>query len=83
LLVEAGFSPLAAIRMATSGGAKFLRVDDRVGTLAPGMQADLLLVDGKPDVDIKELGRIDVVFRNGIAYDPKRLQDAVRGKIGR
>jgi imidazolonepropionase-like amidohydrolase len=83
LLVEAGFSPLEALRMATSGGAKFLRVDDRVGTLAPGMQADLLLVDGKPDVDIKELGRIDVVFRNGIGYDPKRLQDAVRGTIGR
>ena len=83
LLVDAGFSPLEAIRMATSGGAKFLRVDDRVGTLAPGMQADLLVIDGKPDIDIKELGRIDVVFRNGIAYDPKRLQDAVRGKIGR
>jgi imidazolonepropionase-like amidohydrolase len=82
-LVEAGFSPLDAIRMATSGGAKFLRVDDRVGTLAPGLQADLLVVDGRPDADIKELGRIDVVFRNGIAYDPKQLQDAVRGKIGR
>lgn len=83
LLVEAGFSPLDVIRMATSGGAGFLRISDRVGTLAPGMQADLLLIDGKPDSDIKELSRIDVVFRNGIAYDPKRLQDAVRGKIGR
>jgi imidazolonepropionase-like amidohydrolase len=83
LLVEAGFSPLEVLRMATHDGAKFLRVGDRVGTLRPGMQADLLLIDGKPDVDIADLGHIDLVFRNGIAYDPKRLVDAVRGRIGR
>ena len=83
LLVDAGFAPLEVLRMATSDGAKFLRVDDRVGTLRPGMQADLLIVDGKPDASIAELGRIDLVFKNGIAYDPKKLLEAVRGKIGR
>lgn len=69
--------------MATHDGAKFLRVDDRVGTLRPGMQADVLLIDGKPDTNIADLLRLDLVFRNGIAYDPKRLLDSVRGKIGR
>ena len=83
LLVAAGFSPLEAIRIATAEGARVLGIDERVGTLRAGRQADLLLVDGKPDQDIAQLGRIDLVFRNGIAYDPVKLRDSVRGKIGR
>ncbi len=47
------------------------------------MQADLLLVNGNPDEDIAEIGKLDLVFKNGIAYDPARLRDSVRGKIGR
>ena len=83
LLVEAGFTPLEAIRIATYAGAKFQGIDDRVGTLAVGKQADLLLVDGKPDEDIAQLGRIDLVFKNGIAFDSKRMKQDLRGKIGR
>jgi imidazolonepropionase-like amidohydrolase len=83
LLVEAGFTPLEAIRIATYAGAKFQGVDNRVGTLAVGKQADILLIDGKPDEDITQLGRIDLVFKNGIAFDPTRLKDSLRGKIGR
>jgi imidazolonepropionase-like amidohydrolase len=55
----------------------------RVGFLAVGKQADLVLVDGKPDEDIAQSTRIDLVFRNGIAYDRKKLIDSVRGKVGR
>jgi imidazolonepropionase-like amidohydrolase len=58
-------------------------VGDRVGTVAAGKQADLLLVDGRPDEDLAQLSRIDLVFKNGIAYDPKKLAESVRGKIGR
>jgi imidazolonepropionase-like amidohydrolase len=83
LLGEAGFAPLDVIRIGTSEGARYLGVFDRVGSIAPGKQADLLLIDGKPDEDLKELGRIDLVFKNGIAYDPKKLIESVRGKIGR
>ena len=83
LLGEAGFTPLQAIRFATSEGARFLGVGDRVGTVAAGKQADLLLVDGRPDEDLAQLSRIDLVFKNGIAYDPKKLAESVRGKIGR
>jgi imidazolonepropionase-like amidohydrolase len=83
LLVEAGFAPLEVIRIATLSGARFQGIDDRVGTLAPGKQADLLLIDGRPDEDIVQIGRIDLVFKNGIAYDPKRLRENLRGKIGR
>jgi imidazolonepropionase-like amidohydrolase len=51
--------------------------------VAAGKQADLILVDGKPDEDITQLSRIDMVWRDGIAYDPKKLIDSVRGRIGR
>jgi imidazolonepropionase-like amidohydrolase len=83
LLVEAGFTPVEVIRIATLAGAKFQGIDDRVGTLAEGKQADLLLIDGKPDENIKELGRIELVFKDGIAFDSKRLRESLRGKIGR
>jgi imidazolonepropionase-like amidohydrolase len=83
LLAAAGFSPLEVIRIATSEGARTQGIGQRVGTLRTGMQADLLLVNGNPDEDIAQIGKIDLVFRNGIAYDPARLRDSVRGKIGR
>jgi imidazolonepropionase-like amidohydrolase len=83
LLATAGFAPLAIIRMATADGATVQGLADRVGTLRPGLQADFLLIDGKPDEDIAQLGRIDLVFRDGIAYDPGKLRESVRGKIGR
>ena len=83
LLVQAGFTPLEAIRFATQAGARFQRIDDRVGTVATSKQADLLLVNGKPDQDIAQIGAIDLVFKDGIAYDAVRLRDSLRGKIGR
>jgi imidazolonepropionase-like amidohydrolase len=54
-----------------------------VGSIAPGKQADLVLIDGRPDEDITHLGKIDLVFKDGIAYDPKKLVESVRGRIGR
>jgi imidazolonepropionase-like amidohydrolase len=83
LLVEAGFSPLHAIRIATLEGARFQRIDARVGSIAPGKQADLVLIDGNPDEEIEQLAKIDLVFKEGIAYDPRKLVDSVKGKIGR
>ncbi len=83
LLVEAGFTPLEAIRIATLNGAKFQKIDARVGSIEEGKQADLILVDGKPDQDIKDLSRVDLVFKDGIAYDAKKLTADVRGKVGR
>jgi len=83
LLVDAGFKPLEAIRIATWNGAKFQHLDDRIGSLEAGKQADLILVNGKPDEDIKDLSKIDLVFKHGIAYDPRKLIDAARGKVGK
>jgi predicted amidohydrolase YtcJ len=48
LLVEAGFTPVEAIKIATLNGAKFLGEDARIGSIVPGKQADLMVVKGNP-----------------------------------
>ena len=83
LLNEAGFTPLEVIRFATFNGARYQGIDDRVGTLAAGKQADFILVNGKPDEDIKQLSKIDLVFKQGIAYDSMKMRESLKGKIGR
>jgi enamidase len=82
LLVEAGFSPVEAIRIGTLNGATYLGRADRVGRVAVGMQADLMLVDGNPAVSIADLRRVDTVFRAGVGFDPVKLIDSVRGRVG-
>jgi imidazolonepropionase-like amidohydrolase len=82
LLVEAGFTPFEAIQICTQNGAKFMGVDKEVGTIAPGMAADLILVKGAPDKDIRDIERVDTVFKDGVGYDPQKLIDAVRGHVG-
>lgn len=83
LLVEAGFTPLEAISLATLNGAKFLGVDDRVGTIAEGKQADLILIDGRPDEAIESVTKVAMVFRDGVAWNPAALIESVRGTVGR
>jgi imidazolonepropionase-like amidohydrolase len=83
LLVEAGFTPLQTLSMATLTGAKFLGVDDQVGSIEIGKRADLVLVEGQPDVDIDSVQNVALVFKDGVAYDPAALIDSVRGSVGR
>jgi imidazolonepropionase-like amidohydrolase len=82
LLVEAGFSPLEAIHIATENGAVYLDRDDRTGTLAAGKQADLVLVKGNPSQQIEDVENVETVFKAGIGYDSKQLIDSVRGQVG-
>ena len=81
ILVEAGFTPLEAIHIATQNGATFLGRDD-VGTIAPGKRADLVVVDGNPARDIHDIEKVETVFKDGVGYDSKKLIDAVRGNVG-
>lgn len=82
LLVEAGFRPVEAIKIATSNGAEVLGEDERIGTLAPGRQADVVVVNGDPSTDITALEKVVVVFKDGIGFDPDKLVDSVRGSVG-
>ena len=82
LLVEAGFATLEAIRIATLNGARYLGRDKQVGSLAPGKQADLIVVRGNPDRDIKDIEKVETVFKDGVGYDPEKLIASAKGAVG-
>jgi hypothetical protein len=82
LLVEAGLSPLQAIQVLTQNGATYLGQQDRIGTLAPGKQADLVLIKGDPSKNIDDIENVETVFKVGVGYDSKKLIDSVRGQVG-
>jgi imidazolonepropionase-like amidohydrolase len=82
LLVEAGFSPLEAISIGTLNGAKYLGRDARIGSIALGKQADLVVVAGNPSTTIADIRRVDTVFKNGVGFDPQKLVESVRGQVG-
>jgi imidazolonepropionase-like amidohydrolase len=82
LLVEAGFTPVEAIRIATLNGATFLGEESRIGTLAPGKQADVVIVRGNPSANIADIRNVELVFKGGIGYDPEKLIESIRGLVG-
>ena len=79
LLVEAGFTPLQAIRIATLNGAIYLGRQDRIGSVAAGKNADLLVVRGDPSARIDDIENVEIVFKDGAGYDPAKLLDPVTG----
>ena len=64
-LVMAGYSSMKGVLSVTSEAARALGVDDNVGTLEPGKQADVLVIDGNPAEDIKDLWKVADVFFSG------------------
>jgi imidazolonepropionase-like amidohydrolase len=82
LLVEAGFTPLEAIHIATSNGAQFLGEQDSIGTLAVGKHADLIVVHGDPSTKISDIENVELVFKDGVGYDSAKLINSVRGQVG-
>ncbi len=82
LLVEAGFSPVEAIQIATQNGAKYLGLSDRLGTIEPGKQADLVVINGNPAQSIADIRHVELVFKQGVGYDPAKLIAAVKGTVG-
>jgi hypothetical protein len=82
LLVEAGFTPAQAIAIGTENGARFLGREHDIGSVAAGKHADLILVHGDPATRIEDIENVEVVFKDGVGYDPQRLVDSVRGQVG-
>ena len=83
LLVDAGFSPVDAIRIGTLNGATYLGLANRIGSIEVGKDADLLLVRGDPSMKISDVEAVDTVFKDGVGYDPEALLASVRGRFGR
>jgi imidazolonepropionase-like amidohydrolase len=82
LLVEAGFTPPEAIKIASLNGAKFLGEDARIGSIAAGKQADLVVVKGNPAANIGDIERVEIVFKDGVGYDSEKLIQSVQGLVG-
>lgn len=82
LLVEAGFTPLEAIQIASFNGSKFLGEDSRIGSIAVGKQADLMVVNGNPAAQIADIEKVEMVFKDGVGYDTEKLIQSVQGLVG-
>jgi hypothetical protein len=82
LLVDGGFTPLEAIRIATLNGALFLGLADKIGSIGVGKQADLVVIDGDPSRRIGDIEKVTTVFKDGVGFDPAKLLESVRGHVG-
>jgi len=82
LLVEAGFTPLEAIKIASLNGARFLGEDAHIGSIAIGKQADLMIVKGNPAANIADIEKVEIVFKDGVGYDSEKLIQSVQGLVG-
>jgi hypothetical protein len=82
LLVEAGFSPVEAIKIATLNGATYLGKQDQIGTIATGKNADLVVIKGDPASHISDIENVEIVFKDGVGYDSQKLIDSVKGRYG-
>lgn len=82
LLVEAGFTPIEAIHIATFNGAQYLGELDHIGTIAAGKQADLVVIKGDPSKKIEDVENVETVFKDGVGYDSAKLIESVRGLVG-
>jgi imidazolonepropionase-like amidohydrolase len=82
LLVEAGFTPVEAIRIASLNGATYLGRQDQIGSIAVGKNADLVVMKGDPATHITDIENVEIVFKDGLGYDTAKLLDSVKGHYG-
>jgi imidazolonepropionase-like amidohydrolase len=80
LLVQSGLSPAAALAAATINNARALNQQDRLGTVAAGKLADIVILNADPTVDIRNTRRIHAVVRGGMICDPAAILQAVPSK---
>ena len=82
LLVEAGFTPVQAIRIATLNGAIFEGKQRSIGSVEAGKNADLIVIKGDPSQRIADIENTEIVFKDGIGYDSAKLLRSVAGRYG-
>lgn len=82
LLVEAGFAPVEAIKIATLNGAIFLGRQGQIGSISIGKNADLVVIKGDPAAHISDIENVEIVFKDGVGYDTQKLLDSAQGHYG-
>lgn len=75
--VAAGIPAPQVLKIATADAARIAGVDGERGHIAPGMEADLVLVDGRPDERIEDIRRTVLVVKDGVLIDPERVWDRI------
>jgi imidazolonepropionase-like amidohydrolase len=78
MMKDAGLSNLQVLRSATVNGAKALRMENELGQVAPGMLADLVVLNADPLADLGALSNAYRVLRNGVVFDPAALAASMR-----
>ena len=82
LLIEAGFSPVEAIRIMSFNGAKILGVDGELGSIEAGKRADLVVIRGNPVTSHGDIRNVTIVFKDGVGWDSAKLIESVKGVVG-
>ena len=82
LFVEMGFSIPEAVKICTLHGAKYLKQESSIGSIEPKKTADLLIINGDISKNISTIRSLEIVFKNGIGYDSKKLFKAAEGSVG-
>jgi imidazolonepropionase-like amidohydrolase len=82
ILVEGGFTPVEAIRIATLNGAEQLGLTGSIGSVTKGKQADLVVIEGNPVTRIADVEKVKLVFKEGVGFDSAKLVESVRGHVG-
>ena len=82
LLIEAGFTAPVAVQIMTLNGARILGEQQRIGSIEPGKAADLVVIRGSLPGNPQTIRNVTMVFRNGYGFDPMKLRNEVRGKLG-
>ncbi len=77
LYVQAGIAPAEVLQMATWTPALVMGVDKDRGVIAPGKLADMILVDGDPTKNIRDINNITTVIKGGKVYDPAAIEKAL------
>lgn len=77
LYVDAGIPAAEVLTLATLGAARAMGMADELGSIEPGKVADLILVDGDPTADIRDIRRVVTVIKDGLVYDPAAIYRAL------
>ncbi|HEY6193447.1 MAG TPA: amidohydrolase family protein [Candidatus Eisenbacteria bacterium] len=82
LMREAGFTPEQAVQIVSLNGARILGLQDKIGSIEQGKNADLVLLDGDLAADPTVIRKVVTVFKDGVGFDPEKVVAAARGRVG-
>ncbi len=82
ILLKAGFPLNDVIKICTLNGATYLEQEKTIGTIEAGKIADLILIDGDLETNIKNIRNMETIFKDGVGFNSKKLFESVKGQVG-